>query len=76
MWVDRLDPLWEHCVRVVVIFRFLARHIGQHNPIVDLRVFLLSLLQLAMHISIKLTLVSYIEHINIVVSYQIYKYLS
>ena len=26
--VDGLDPLWEHCVRVVIVFCFLAKHIG------------------------------------------------
>ena len=39
--VDGLDPFWEHSVGVVAIFRLLAGHIGQHNCVVDLWVFLL-----------------------------------
>ncbi len=76
MWVDGLDPLREHCVGVVIVFCFLSGHIGQYNSIVDLRIFLLQSLQLAMHIGIKLTLMSHIKHIHIVVGYQIYKNLS
>ena len=41
MWVDRLDPLREHRVGVVVVLGLLAGHIGQHNCVVDLRIFLL-----------------------------------
>ena len=41
MWMDGLNPLWEHGVGVVVIFRFLAGHIGQHDGVLDVRIFLL-----------------------------------
>ena len=41
--VDGLDSLWEHSVGIVVIFRLLTRHIGQHNCAVDLRVFVLQI---------------------------------
>ena len=76
MWVDGLDSLREHCVGVVIVFCLLAGHIGQYNGIVDLWIFLLQSLQLAKHIGVKLALVPHIEHIHIVVGYQIYKYLS
>ena len=36
MWVDGLDPLREHGVGVVIVFRFLAGHIGQHNYMINL----------------------------------------
>ena len=76
VWVDGLDPFREHGIGVVVIFRFLAGHIGQHNSLVDLWIFLLQFLQLAMHIGIKLPLVPHIEHIHSVVGYQIHEHLS
>ena len=41
VWVDGLDPHREHSVGVVVVFCLLAGHIGQHNRIVDLGIFLL-----------------------------------
>ena len=41
MWVDGFDSLREHSVGVVVVFRLLARHIGQYNCVVDLWIFLL-----------------------------------
>ncbi len=31
MWMDGLDPLWEHSVRVIVVFCLLSGHIGQSN---------------------------------------------
>ena len=76
VWVNGLDPFREHGVRVVVVFCLLARYIGQHNGVIDLRIFLFHFLQLAMHIGIKLALMAHIEHVHIVVSYQIYKNLS
>ena len=41
MWVDGLDPLRKHSVGVVVVFCLLTGHIGQHNSVVDLWIFLL-----------------------------------
>ena len=41
MWVDGLNSLWEHSVRKTVIFGLLAGHIGKHNSVVDLQIFLL-----------------------------------
>ena len=76
MWVDGLNSLREHCIGVVIVFCFLTGHIGQHNSVVDLRIFLLQFLQLAMHLSIKLALVTHVEHVYPVVGYQIYKNLS
>ena len=40
VWVDGLNSLWEHCVGVVVVFGLLVGHIGQHNSVVDLWIFL------------------------------------
>ena len=42
VWVDRLDSLREHRVGVVIVFCLLTGHIGQHDGVVDLRVFSLA----------------------------------
>ena len=62
-WVDRLDSLREHGIGVVVVFRLLAGHIGQHDRIVDLWVHLFDRLQRVMHIGIKLALMPHIGEI-------------
>ena len=39
--VDGLYPLREHSIGVIVVFCLLTRHIGQHDGIIDLRIFFL-----------------------------------
>ena len=41
VWVDRLDTLREHRIGVVVVFCFLAGHVGQDHSVVDLWIFFL-----------------------------------
>lgn len=41
MWMDGLDPLREHGVRIIVVLSLLSGYVDQHNSVTDLRVFCL-----------------------------------